>query len=65
MKPTGSRATIDRIPCAWTPVGQAFSNIVNVPSMQNPNLDRVEPNEPGNSYLVHKVEGTAGGHECH
>ena len=40
--------------------GQAFSNIVNVPSGQNPMLDRVEPGDPDNSYLVRKIEGNAG-----
>lgn len=40
-------------------VGQAYSNIVNVPSTEVPSLDRVEPGEPDNSYLIHKIEGTA------
>ncbi len=41
--------------------GQAFSNIVGVPSAQNASLDRIEPGDPDNSYLVQKVEGTASG----
>lgn len=39
--------------------GQAFANIVNVPSNQVPDLMRVRPGEPDSSYLVFKVEGTA------
>ena len=39
--------------------GQAYSNIVNVPSNEVPSLDRIEPGEPDNSYLIHKIEGTA------
>jgi len=38
--------------------GQAYANIVNVPSNQMPGLDRIEPNDPDNSYLVRKIEGT-------
>lgn len=41
--------------------GQTFANTVNVPSAQNGNLDRIEPNDADNSYLVQKVEGTAAG----
>ena len=37
--------------------GNTWSNTVNVPSIQVA-LDRVEPNDPNNSYLVQKVEGT-------
>ncbi len=39
--------------------GQAFSNIVGVPSFGNPMLDRVEPGDPDNSFLVQRIEGTA------
>jgi hypothetical protein len=39
--------------------GQAYSNIVNVPSNEVPSLDRIEPNQPDISYLIQKVEGTA------
>ncbi|MEJ2088657.1 MAG: CHRD domain-containing protein [Gammaproteobacteria bacterium] len=38
--------------------GQAYANIVNVQSNQMPSLDRIEPNDPDNSYLIHKIEGT-------
>ena len=37
-----------------------FSNIVGVASLEQPNLMRVKPGDPDNSYLIHKVEGTAG-----
>jgi hypothetical protein len=38
--------------------GQAYDHIVNVPSIQLPSMDRIEPFEPDSSYLVHKIEGT-------
>lgn len=38
--------------------GQTFSNVVNVASSELPTMDRVEPGQPDNSYLVHKIEGT-------
>jgi hypothetical protein len=37
--------------------GDAYSNIVNVASVQMPDLFRIEPGDPDNSYLVRKVEG--------
>ena len=39
--------------------GNAFANLVDVASMQVPTLDRVEPGDPDNSYLIQKLEGTA------
>ncbi len=39
--------------------GQAFSNIVAVTSGEVPELQRVNPGDADNSYLVQKVEGTA------
>ncbi len=39
-------------------VGQTFSNVVNVASRELPSMNRVTPNQPDNSYLVHKVQGT-------
>ncbi len=39
--------------------GQTFSNVVGVPSNEVPSLNRVEPGDPDNSYLVRKVMGTA------
>jgi len=32
--------------------------IINVDSLENPAVKRVAPGNPGNSYLVHKLEGT-------
>ena len=37
--------------------GQAYANIVNVDSTQEPNLKRVLPGDVANSYLVRKIEG--------
>ena len=37
--------------------GQAFSNAVNVAARQA-SMNRVTPNQPDSSYLVHKVQGT-------
>ncbi len=38
--------------------GQAFSSVVNVAARQLPSMCRVTPNQPDDSYLVHKVQGT-------
>lgn len=38
--------------------GQTFSNVVNVAARQLPSMNRVTPNQPDNSYLVHKVQDT-------
>lgn len=38
--------------------GAAWSNIVNVDSVQMPSLKRVSPGDPDNSYLVRKVQGS-------
>lgn len=35
-------------------------NLVNVPSTQAPSMNFVTPNEPENSYLWHKLNGTGG-----
>jgi hypothetical protein len=40
--------------------GLAFSNIVNVPSMENGALNRVTPGDADNSYLYQKITGAAG-----
>jgi hypothetical protein len=37
--------------------GQTFSNTVNVASVES-SLDRIEPGQPDQSYLVHKIQGT-------
>ena len=39
--------------------GNSFAALVNVPSTQAA-LDLVEPGDPENSYLIHKIEGRAG-----
>ena len=38
--------------------GQTFSNVVNVQARQLSTMNRVTPNQPDDSYLVHKVQGT-------
>lgn len=40
--------------------GQAYSNIVNVRSMEVPRLFRVAPSNADSSYLVLKIQGSAG-----
>jgi hypothetical protein len=40
--------------------GASFASIVSVPSLEQAGLMRVKPGDPDNSYLIHKVEGTAG-----
>ncbi|MCH8072914.1 MAG: CHRD domain-containing protein [Proteobacteria bacterium] len=37
----------------------SFDNLVNVPSIQVGSIDRIEPGDPDNSYLIRKIEGTA------
>jgi hypothetical protein len=39
--------------------GVAYANLVGVASRQKPELLRVAPGDPENSYLVHKLEGRA------
>lgn len=38
--------------------GRAYASIVNVRSVENPNLDRIEPLDPANSYLYRKITGS-------
>ena len=38
----------------------AYGLLVGVPSRERPELLRVAPGDPDNSYLVHKIEGLAG-----
>jgi hypothetical protein len=40
--------------------GMSYANLVNVPSTQDANFMRVLPGDPGNSWLVRKLEGNAG-----
>ncbi len=37
--------------------GQSWGSLVNVASLEKPALMRVEPGDPANSYLIHKLEG--------
>jgi hypothetical protein len=37
--------------------GRAYASIVNVPSVENPSLDRIEPLDPANSYIYRKITG--------
>ncbi len=37
--------------------GMAYSNIVNVPSMEHPSFLRVKPGDAANSYLYMKITG--------
>lgn len=39
--------------------GMSYGMLVNVASSEVPSLDRVEPGDPDNSYLIQKLEGTA------
>ena len=38
--------------------GQTLGNVVNVPSVGMPTMDRVEPGDPDNSFLILRIEGT-------
>jgi hypothetical protein len=40
--------------------GHSFSLLIGVPSVEQPNLLRVKPGDPDNSYMVHKIEGLPG-----
>lgn len=40
--------------------GNSFGQIVNVPSVEQPALFRIKPNDPTNSYLIQKIEGAQG-----
>lgn len=37
---------------------RAFGSVVNVAARELPSMNRVTPNQPDNSYLVHKVQDT-------
>jgi len=39
-------------------VGEAYGNLVNVPSIQVPAMMRIKPGSTDQSYLWHKVDGT-------
>jgi uncharacterized protein (TIGR03118 family) len=40
--------------------GNAFASLVNVQSLERPFLERVTPDDAGDSYIVQKLEGAAG-----
>jgi Bacterial Ig-like domain len=40
--------------------GHSYNLLVGVPSSEQPNLLRVKPGDPDDSYLVHKIEGQPG-----
>ncbi len=40
--------------------GNSFASLVNVASIEQPTLMRVKPGDADNSYVIHKIEGTAG-----
>src|SRR5712671_2887501 len=35
----------------------SYNLLVGVPSVEQPNLLRVKPSDPANSYMLHKIEG--------
>lgn len=39
---------------------ESFNVLVNVPSTEKPEILRVKPNDPDNSYLIQKLEGRPG-----
>lgn len=39
--------------------GMSFGMLVNVASSEVPSVDRVEPGDPDNSYIIRKLDGTA------
>ena len=43
-----------------TSTANSFAALVNVPSLQIPAIDRIEPGDPDNSYLIQKIEGAPG-----
>ncbi len=40
--------------------GHTYANIVDVTSIEDPSLKRVNPGDPDNSYLVRKIQGSPG-----
>ena len=40
--------------------GNTHTSVVNVASIEVPTLDRIEPGDPDNSYLIRKLEGGPG-----
>src|SRR5687767_12664722 len=58
----GCHTNVGRAPAATLNLTRdvAYSQLVNVPSLERPALRRVAPGDPENSYLVHKVDGRSG-----
>ena len=44
----------------FTNCGTAHTSLVNVPSTELTTMDRVEPGDPTDSWLMHKLDGTQG-----
>jgi hypothetical protein len=42
------------------PMDGAYAALVDAPSIDVPSMDLVEPSDPDNSYLLHKLKGTQG-----
>ena len=39
--------------------GNSYNNLVGIPSVEVPALQRVRPGDPDNSYIIQKLEGRA------
>ena len=55
----GCHDTITRQAALDLSSGQAYLQIVNIPSIQFPSLMRIAPNDPGNSYLFQKISSSS------
>ncbi|MEZ4380915.1 MAG: hypothetical protein R3A79_06180 [Nannocystaceae bacterium] len=40
------------------PMASAYDDLVDAPSIDVPTMDLIEPSDPANSYLLHKLKGT-------
>lgn len=54
----GCHDTIGRQSGLLLTSGASYQSVVNVPSVEMPQLARVTPGDPGNSYLYRKVTGS-------
>jgi len=54
---TGSGQTLPSI-INFATADASYNSLVNTPSLQQPELDRVSANDADNSYLIQKLEGT-------
>ena len=53
------------VPGTFAPIplrtaNESYTRLVGVASSQKPNLNRVTPNEPDDSYLIQKIRGASG-----